>query len=84
MRFLIRRTYAGVAYDEPKRGNLPANGVKLKECGASPEEQVFSGSDVHVARILPHRGIADLGFRDPQTVIAEPGVLYRLVCDITS
>ena len=47
------------------RGNRPANSAKLKGCGASPEEQMFSGGDVHITRILAHRGIANLRFGDP-------------------
>jgi hypothetical protein len=64
--------------------NLPSNGVKLKGCGASPEEQVFSGSDVHIPRILPYRRITDLRFRDPETVMSELGVVGRFVCDVMS
>ena len=44
---------------------LRENSAKFKGCGASPEEKVFSGSDVHVSRILSYRGITDLGLRDP-------------------
>jgi len=58
---------------KPKRGVEPY----------IPEEQVFSGSDVHVARILSHGRIADLGFGNSKTVITELGVLDRLICDVT-
>lgn len=54
-----------------------------KNVEPSPEEEVFSGSDVQVSRILPRGGIADLRFGDPEPVIIELGVLYRLVYDVT-
>ena len=82
MRFSIQRTYAGVTGDELK-GEPPNNQRQTQEVrGASPEEEVFSGSDVHVARILSYRGIADLRFGNPKTVITELGVLHRLICDV--
>jgi hypothetical protein len=64
-------------------GTCPTRRAKLKERGPSPEEEVFSGSDVQVSRILPRGGIADLRFGDPEPVITELGVLHRLVCGVT-